>query len=177
MSRAIRRLPQLLVDQIAAGEVVERPASVVRELVDNAVDAGAASIEVTIEDGGRGLVAVSDDGRGIPRDDLALAFAPHATSKLETLEDLERVATLGFRGEALASIGAVSRARLRSSTGAEAFEIDDEGGAISAPRPAARARGTDVIVRDLFFNVPARRRFLRRDATESGHAVEAAMRH
>lgn len=174
----IRRLPKLLVDQIAAGEVVERPASVVRELVDNAIDAGARSIELTLEGGGRTLVRVSDDGAGIDPVDLPLAFASHATSKLATLEDLTRIATLGFRGEALASIGAVSRARIRSRArgGPHACEIDCEGGRISAVRPAARAPGTDVEVRDLFFELPARRRFLKRDATEAAHAVDVLVR-
>jgi DNA mismatch repair protein MutL len=176
---AIRVLPRLLVDQIAAGEVVERPASVVRELVDNAIDAGATQIDVEIEGGGRTLIRVSDDGGGIASGELTLAFTSHATSKLSELGDLEEIATLGFRGEALASIGAVSRARIRSMAAASrhAAEIDDEGGTISPMRPAARARGTDVEIRDLFFNTPARRRFLRKDSTEAGHAVDVVIRH
>ncbi len=176
---AIRVLPRLVVDQIAAGEVVERPASVVRELLDNAIDAGSRSIDVTIEGGGRALLRVSDDGCGISGADLPLAFASHATSKLGSIEDLDHVATLGFRGEALASIGSVARVRLRSRSEGDAHggEIDDDGGIQSAPRPAARDRGTDVEVRDLFFNTPARRRFLRRDATEAARASEVVLRH
>lgn len=175
----IRVLPRLLVDQIAAGEVVERPASVVRELLDNAIDAGAANIEIELREGGRELIRVSDDGCGIRLADLALAFASHATSKLSEVEDLQQIATLGFRGEALASIGAVARVKLRtfSSGDAHGGEIEDEGGTLTLPKPAARSRGTDVEVRDLFYNVPARRRFLRRDSTEAGHAIEVALRH
>lgn len=178
-SAQIRVLPRLLVDQIAAGEVVERPASVVRELLDNAIDAGARNITIEIEDGGRGLIRISDDGSGIRYKDLPLAFASHATSKLYEIDDLQQIATLGFRGEALASIGAVARARVRSCAEGEAHagEIEDEGGVISAARPAARARGTDVEVRDLFYNVPARRRFLRRDTTETGHSLDVLLRH
>lgn len=175
----IRVLPRVLVDQIAAGEVVERPASVVRELLDNAIDAGARNIEITLEGGGRQKMKISDDGTGIRLAGLPLAFASHATSKLQTLEDLQQIATLGFRGEALASIGAVSRARIRSFAHGEphAGEITNEGGLISAVAPAARCRGTDVEISDLFYNVPARRRFLRRDSTETGHAVDIALRH
>lgn len=174
----IRVLPRLVIDQIAAGEVVERPASVVRELVDNALDSGATQVDVEIEEGGRTRIRVGDDGCGIPFEELPLAFASHATSKLRAIDDLDHVATLGFRGEALASIGAISRARVRSATeGARhAGEIEDEGGAISEPHPAARSRGTDVEVLDLFYNVPARRRFLKRDATEAGHAVDVVVR-
>ena len=172
--RRIAALPQLVVDQIAAGEVVERPASVVKELVENALDAGARRIIVELEQGGIELVRVSDDGCGIPAEDLALAVAPHATSKLRGASDLERVATLGFRGEALASIASVSRLSLRSRTGEEqgASVIEVEGGRASEVRPAAGAPGTAVAVRNLFFNTPARRKFLRTPGTEQARCVE-----
>jgi DNA mismatch repair protein MutL len=174
----IRILSKNIVDQIAAGEVVERPASVVRELLDNAIDAGARHIAVEISGGGRTLMRVADDGSGIRFAELPLAFASHATSKLADVADLQQIATLGFRGEALASIGSISRTRIRSRHAEDAHggEIDNEGGHPSAPRPAARATGTDVEVRDLFYNVPARRKFLRRDSTETGHALEAVLR-
>ncbi|MFN0207025.1 MAG: DNA mismatch repair endonuclease MutL [Planctomycetota bacterium] len=174
----IKSLDRVIVDQIAAGEVVERPASVVRELLDNAIDAGATSIEIQIDGGGRTLIRVSDNGSGIRYKDLSLAFASHATSKLRGVDDLQQIATLGFRGEALASIGSVSRARIRSFAAGEKHggEIDNEGGMVTAPRPAARARGTDVEVCDLFYNIPARRRFLKRGSTETGHALEAILR-
>jgi DNA mismatch repair protein MutL len=158
--------------------VVERPASVVKELLENALDAGATRISVDLEEGGRGLVRVVDDGCGIPPEELHLAFASHATSKLGDVGDLEHIATLGFRGEALASIGSISRARLRSrARGREAgAEIEDLGGRVGEVRAAAAPPGTSVEIRDLFFNTPARRKFLKRDATELGHCVEAVLR-
>ncbi|HEX5135812.1 MAG TPA: DNA mismatch repair endonuclease MutL [Planctomycetota bacterium] len=167
----IRVLDPHVANKIAAGEVVERPASVVKELVENALDAHATRIEVHVERGGTRLVRVVDDGGGIGREDLLLAFLPHATSKLADVDDLESIATLGFRGEALASIGAVAQARILSRVeGAEkGFEIEDAGGALSAVRAAAAAKGTDVAVRNLFFNTPARARFLRSARTELGH--------
>ncbi|MCK6461940.1 MAG: DNA mismatch repair endonuclease MutL, partial [Planctomycetes bacterium] len=170
----IRVLDPHVANKIAAGEVVERPASVVKELVENALDAHATRVEVHVERGGTRLVRVVDDGSGIARDDLPLAFLPHATSKLADVDDLESIATLGFRGEALASIGAVSQARILSrERGAEAgFEIADEGGVLSEVRAAAAAPGTDVAVRNLFFNTPARARFLRSPRTELGHVEE-----
>jgi DNA mismatch repair protein MutL len=177
----IRRIQQLspsLVNRIAAGEVIERPAAVVKELVENAIDAGATSILVEVEDGGRELIRVVDNGGGIASADLPLAFASHATSKLSTDEDLFRIATMGFRGEALASIGSVSHARILSRTadGETACEIFNRGGAISDPQAAAGNVGTVVEVRNLFFNVPARRKFIKGAATEFGHISEMLLR-
>jgi len=168
---AIRVLANELIDQIAAGEVIERPASVVKELVENSLDAGASRIEIDIERGGTALVRVRDDGRGIESEELPLALARHATSKIASMQDLEAVTTLGFRGEALPSIGSVSRLRILTRSGAadHGAEIAVDGGTLAAPRPAAHPAGTTVEVRDLFFNVPARRKFVRSDATELGH--------
>ncbi|MCC5823130.1 MAG: DNA mismatch repair endonuclease MutL [Phycisphaerales bacterium] len=171
---AIRRLPPLLVNQIAAGEVIERPASVVKEVVENAIDAGANRIVVDLEGGGVELIRVSDDGYGIPPDQMPLAVAPHATSKIAAAEDLDRIGTMGFRGEALASIASVSRLRIvsRAAGEPEGREIAVEGEHEADPRPAARAVGTTVEVRNLFFNTPARRKFLRTPGTEQTRCLD-----
>ncbi len=173
----IRRLPPTLVNRIAAGEVVERPSSAVKELVENAIDAGARRIEVVLREGGRTLIAVSDDGRGMTAGELALAVERHATSKLPD-DDLSRIGTLGFRGEALPSIGSVSRLSIASrAEGAdEAWSISVEGGTIGEVRPAPLAGGTRVEVRDLFYATPARLKFLKTARSELRHAVDAVRR-
>jgi DNA mismatch repair protein MutL len=167
----IRLLPDHVSNQIAAGEVVERPASVAKELVENAIDAGATRIVIDVESGGRRLLKVSDDGEGMVRDDALLAFERHATSKISTAEDLNSISTLGFRGEALASIASVARVELISKTEdvAAATRVAIEGGRMRDVKDAAHPRGTTLSVRDLFFNVPARRKFLRSEATETFH--------
>ena len=167
----IRLLPDHVANQIAAGEVVERPASVAKELVENAIDAGAKHISIDVEAGGRRLLKVADDGEGMVRDDALLAFERHATSKIAKSEDLNSISTLGFRGEALASIASVARVELITKTeeAAAATRVVIEGGRMRDVKDAAHPRGTTIIVRDLFFNVPARRKFLRSEATESFH--------
>ena len=174
----IHQLSPLLVDRIAAGEVIERPAAVVKELVENAIDAGAANIVVDVDDGGRELIRVIDDGGGIETSDLRLAFASHATSKLVDDDDLFRIGTMGFRGEALASIGAVSYARIvsRRADADLGYEIFNRGGAVSEPQAAAANVGTTVEVRNLFYNVPARRKFIKGASTEFGHISDALRR-
>jgi DNA mismatch repair protein MutL len=174
----IHALPDHLVNQIAAGEVVERPAAALKELLENALDAGATQIDVDIEGGGIRRLRVADNGEGIARDDLALAVTRHATSKLATADDLDAIATLGFRGEALASIAAVSRFSLasRAAGSPHAWRIEVDGGNVGATAPAAIAAGTTVTAHELYFNTPARRKFLRTEATEWGHCDEAFRR-
>ncbi len=170
----IRVLPEAIANKIAAGEVIERPASVVKELVENALDAGATVIEIEIAHGGKSLIRVADNGAGMGREDAELAFARHATSKLAHVEDLWRLTSLGFRGEALPSIAAVSRLRLATARPDDesGTEVRIEGGRPVSVGPCAPRRGTVVEVRDLFFNTPARRKFVRSDATELGHVVD-----
>ena len=174
--RPILELPDELISQIAAGEVVERPASVVRELVDNALDAGARQITVRLSAGGVRLISVEDDGQGIPREELSVALRRHATSKIANLTDLETVGTMGFRGEALAAINSIAELTLHSrARGADAaFALDGRTGEL---RQVARAEGSTLEVRELFYATPARRKFLKTDATELAHCVEAVRRH
>jgi DNA mismatch repair protein MutL len=174
----IQPLSPSLVNRIAAGEVIERPAAVVKELVENALDAGATQVQVDVEDGGQSLIRVVDDGGGIEVADLPLAFAAHATSKLSDDQGLFRIATMGFRGEALASIGSVSHARILSRTAESpaGYEILNRGGAISDPQASAGNVGTTVEVRHLFFNTPARRKFIKSAGTEYGHIAEMLLR-
>ena len=173
----LRRLPETLVNRIAAGEVVERPASAVKELVENAIDAGAARIDVTVQDGGQTLISVADDGRGMSPDEMTLAVERHATSKLPD-DDLIHIRHLGFRGEALPSIGAVSRLAItsRPKDASEAWRLEVEGGVVGTPRPAAHPPGTRVEVRDLFFATPARLKFLKTPRTEMNQVTETVKR-
>jgi DNA mismatch repair protein MutL len=169
----IRVLPEILANKIAAGEIVERPASVVKELIENSIDAGSGSIHISIQSGGKRFISVRDDGTGMTQDDAILAFEHHATSKLQTAEELSSIATLGFRGEALPSIASVSRLTLRTCCDdpeeVSGTELEIQGGILRAVKPLSWDRGTEIVVRDLFFNVPARRKFLKTNDTESGH--------
>ncbi|MGZ8961994.1 MAG: DNA mismatch repair endonuclease MutL, partial [Methylophilaceae bacterium] len=175
---SIRLLPDQLISQIAAGEVVERPASALKELLENSLDAGSSEINVALLQGGVKQLRVADNGSGVAKDDLALALTRHATSKIATLDDLESVASLGFRGEALASIASVSRTQLISRYSAEkhAWRIASDGSEIAPIEPAALDAGTIVEVNDLYFNTPARRKFLKTEGTEFGHCEEAFRR-
>src|SRR5216684_778316 len=172
----IRVLPDHISNLIAAGEVVERPASVAKELVENAIDAGASRVVIDVESGGRRLLKITDDGEGMTRDDAVLAFERHATSKIARAEDLNAIATLGFRGEALASIASVARVELitRTEAASAGTRVVIEGGRLRDVKDAAHPRGTTIGVRDLFFNTPARRKFLRSEATESYHLTNLA---
>jgi len=174
----IHRLSDLLINQIAAGEVVDRPAAAVKELLENSLDAGARAVQIDLQAGGTKQIKITDDGTGIDRDELALALSRHATSKIATLEDLERVGSLGFRGEALASIAAVSHLAIvsRTAQARHAWRVEAHGSEISPPEPATGATGTSIDVRDLYFNTPARRKFLRSEATELAHCDEAVRR-
>jgi len=174
----IQELPELVVNKIAAGEVIERPASIIKELVENSIDAQATRIEIQLEEGGRKLVRVTDDGVGMDEADVVMAFRPHATSKLRTSQDLFFITTMGFRGEALASIGSVARVRLvsRLRGTASANEIEAAGGRLTEPKAAGAPEGTTLEVRDLFFNTPARQKFLRTPKTELGHVMDMVTR-
>ena len=174
--RPIRELPDELISQIAAGEVVERPASVVRELLDNALDAGATQITLRLSAGGVRLISVEDDGAGIAPDEMATALKRHATSKIASLAELEAVGTMGFRGEALAAINSIAEVALLSRAGGQsnAYSLDGRTGEL---KPVARAQGTTVEVQELFYSVPARRKFLKTDATELAHCIDAVRRH
>lgn len=171
----IKILPEQVANKIAAGEVVERPASIVKELIENSLDAGAKKIYISIGHGGKSFIRVSDDGHGMSADDAEIAFKPHATSKITSIDDLESIASYGFRGEALPSIAAVSRIKMvtRRSQDKEGTEVSIDGGSPISVKRAAASTGTTIEVRDLFFNTPARRKFLKTDATELGHVLDA----
>ncbi|MGB5695074.1 MAG: DNA mismatch repair endonuclease MutL, partial [Polyangiales bacterium] len=178
MSATVRLLDPILIDQIAAGEVIERPANLVKELLENAIDARAGAITVSVEDGGRGVVRVIDDGVGMSPEDAAMCVERHATSKIATFDDLVRVSTLGFRGEALPSIGSVSKMTIttRLKGELEGTRVVVEGGELREVMPAGCPPGTTVVVEDLFYNVPARKKFLRARQTETSRIFEVCQR-
>ena len=177
MSDRIQQMPNQLINQIAAGEVVERPASVVKELLENSLDAGSSKIEIDIEQGGTKLIRIRDNGRGIHKEDLALALSRHATSKIRNLDDLEHIKSLGFRGEALPSIASISRMSITSrQTDADGFKVQGQDEQTAQVSPAAHSFGTTIEVRDLFYNVPARRKFLRTEKTEFNHLEDVVKR-
>jgi DNA mismatch repair protein MutL len=178
MSQTIKILPQGLANKIAAGEVVQRPANAVKELIENAIDAGAKSISVMIKNGGKTFIRIVDDGSGMSHEDAAIAFERHSTSKIATYEDLEEIRTLGFRGEALASIAAISQIELRTRRAADevGWKIRIEGGAIVENEEVASAAGTSIVVRNLFYNTPGRRNFLKSDSTEFRHVFDVIQR-
>src|SRR4051812_22687956 len=174
----IQQLPPSVVTKIAAGEVIERPASIVKELLENSLDAGSKRVEVEVEQGGTSLIRVVDDGCGIAAEDLPLAFAPHATSKLASADDLSRVGTFGFRGEALASVGGVAQVTLQSRPAGQdcGAGVSCHGGELSPVRPWGGSQGTRIEVRHLFYNTPVRRKFLRGPGVEMGHVTEVFTR-
>ena len=174
--RPIQALPDQLISQIAAGEVVERPSAVVKELLENALDAGSTQITVRLEEGGVKRICITDNGRGIPHDQMQLALARHATSKISSLDDLENVGTLGFRGEALASIASVAQVTITSRTAEAAHAWEIEGSHNATPTPSSGAQGTTIDVKDLYYNTPARRKFLKSEQTEYGHCAEVVRR-
>ena len=177
MSRRIQQMPNQLINQIAAGEVVERPASVVKELLENSIDASSTKIDIDIEQGGSKLIRIRDNGHGIHKDDLALALSRHATSKIRNLDDLEHIKSLGFRGEALPSIASISRMSIISrQQGDEGFKVQGQDEQTAELSPAASSEGTTIEVRDLFYNVPARRKFLRKEKTEFNHLEDVVKR-
>src|ERR1041385_5028411 len=178
LPQTINILPQSLANKIAAGEVVQRPASAVKELIENAIDAGAKSVSILIKDGGRSLIHIIDDGSGMSREDAALSFERHATSKIASYEDLENIRTLGFRGEALASIAAVSHVELRTRQAASdvGTKVRIEGGIVLDISEDAPAPGTSIIVKNLFYNTPARRNFLKSNNTEFKHIFDEVQR-
>jgi len=179
ISNRIHSLDPRLINQIAAGEIIERPASMLKELVENALDAGASSIDIEVENAGVKRLKITDNGHGILKDDLAMALSRHATSKIENLDDLEQIATLGFRGEALPSIASVTRMSItsREQNADQAWQVSSDGNnQTTAPSPVAHPVGTTIETRDLFYNTPARRKFLRTDNTEFKHLDQIVRR-